>query len=141
MEEIGIVKSIDGVTAKVVVERKSACDHCTESTCHVTDNGAEIEALNIAKALAGQKVKVAMKPYTYVKGSLLLYGIPVIALIIGAILGEGYLAPMFQGVDSDILSAITGFSALFFSFFIIRIISGRMDKKGKLQPVIEKIIE
>ncbi len=141
MEEIGIVKSIDGVTAKVAVERQSACDTCEQSSCHIMDNETEVEALNIAKAVPGQKVKISMKPYTYLKGTILIYGVPVIALIIGAILGKELLSSHFEGIDPDILSAIGGFSLLIFSFIVIRLITGRMEKKEKFQPVIEEILK
>ncbi len=141
MDEIGVVKSTEGDIAKVIVERKSVCDQCEQNTCLITDNGAEMEAINYINAKEGQKVKIAMKPYTYLKGTILIYGVPVIALIIGAIFGKGFLTQIFTDLDPDVLSAISGFSALIVSFIIVKIFSSRIEKKGKLQPVIDEILE
>ena len=71
MEEIGVVKSIDGFMAIVSVERKSACEQCAAG-CKITDSGAEIEAVNRAKATIGQRVRVELRPYSYLKGTVIL---------------------------------------------------------------------
>lgn len=142
MEETGIVKSLSGSLAIVVVERKSACDQC-KAGCKITDSGAEIEALNLVKAKIGQKVKVIMKPYTYLKGSIIIYGIPALALIIGAIIGKEILSPLnsFKNIDPDVISAITGFSAFILSFLIVKIWSIKIEKKIEYKPVIQEILE
>lgn len=140
MDEIGIVKNIDGVIAIVFVERKSACDSC-KAGCKVSDSGAEIEAINNAKASVGQKVKVVMKPYSYLKGSMLVYGIPALALIIGAIIGKEFLSVYFKNVDPDITSAISGFALFILSFVIVKLWSSRLEKKTEYKAVIAEILE
>jgi len=141
MEEIGIVKSTEGVKARVIVKRKSVCDQCTQVACTITDEGSEIEALNPVKAREGQKVKVSIKPYSYLKGSILIYGIPALSLIAGAILGRVLLPPLLTGLKPDVLSALGGFGALILSLMIIKMITGRMGKKTQFHPVIEEIID
>lgn len=140
MDEIGIVKTVNGVLAKVSVERKSACDSC-KAGCHVTDAGAEIEAFNQAKASVGQKVKISMKAYSYLKGSVLVYGIPALALIVGAIIGKEFFSRYFTQTDSDTVSAIFGFSALILSLVIVKMLAGRMEKKTEYKPVIVEILK
>ncbi|GAB4408140.1 MAG: hypothetical protein OHK0032_03540 [Thermodesulfovibrionales bacterium] len=140
MEEIGVVKSINGIMARVSVERKSACDQC-KAGCKVTEEGAEIEAVNQAKAGIGQKVKVVMKPYSYLKGSILIYGLPALALIAGAIVGKEFLSGSFKDIDPDILSAICGFGAFILSFVIVKLWSSRMERKIEYKPVIEEILQ
>lgn len=140
MDEIGIVKTVNGVLAKVSVERKSACDSC-KAGCRVTDAGAEIEAFNQAKAMVGQKVKIEMKAYSYLKGSVLVYGIPALALILGAIIGKEFFSSYFTKTDSDTVSAIFGFSAFILSFIIVKILGGRMEKKTEYKPVIVEILK
>lgn len=139
MEEVGVVKKVENVFATVVIERKSACDQCKQG-CKITGGGAEIEALNRAGAGVGQKVMVRMKPYTYLKGSLLVYGFPALSLIVGAIIGRELLADHIQVIDKDLLSAITGFSACILSLIFVRIISAKADRKTELKPVIEDIL-
>jgi len=139
MEEVGIVSRTDGVMATVVVERKSACDQCRQG-CRVSDSGAEIEALNVARASVGQTVRVKMKPYTYLKGSILVYGFPALALILGAVAGREWLPVLVPSVDRDLLSAFCGFLALLVSFVLVKAATSRAEKRTEYKPVIEEII-
>ncbi len=139
-EEIGVVKSLDGITAKVIVPRKSACDGCTLGTCKPDDQSMEIETFNQAGAKIGQKVKVTMKTFTYMKGSMLVYGIPAVSLVIGAVLGKEFFSRFFTGIDSDVLSAIFGFCALAVSFIIVRIWINKASKRVETKPIIEEIL-
>lgn len=141
MEEIGVVISTQGPFAKVAVERKSVCDQCTAGTCHITGQGAELEALNNARAKEGQKVRVVLKPYSYLKGSLIVYGLPLLALILGAVAGKELMADRFKGMDPDMVSAIFAFGAFVLSFLVVFIWSRRAEKKTELKPVIEEILE
>lgn len=140
MDEFGIVKSVSGALAVVSVERKSACDSCSAG-CRVTDAGAEIEAFNQAKAAVGQKVKVSMKPYSYLKGSILVYGIPALALIAGAVAGKEFLAGSFKSTDPEIVSAVCAFGAFILSFAVVKLLISRMEKKTAYKPVIDEIIK
>ncbi len=141
MEEIGVVKRIDGVVAQVLVERKSICDKCTEGKCHLIDGGAIIEAFNQVKAKEGQRVRVVFKPYSYLKGSILIYGVPALALILGAIFGKEFLSDFIKAFDPDLLSAITGFGLFVIAFIAIRFITKNMEKKVEYKPVVEEILD
>jgi len=142
MEEIGVVKSTEGMHAVVEVRRKSACEHCTLGTCQFTDDAAEIEAVNKAGAEVGQKVRLVLVPYTYLKGSMLIYGLPALAMIIGAVLGKEVLSGYITGVDADGVSAMTAFALCALSFVFVKIWSGRKPKgKEQKKPVIEEIIQ
>ena len=141
MEEVGVIMSIDGLTAKVMVPRKSACEGCTAGTCKPGQQSMEIEALNPIKAKVGQTVRVVMKPYSYLKGAIVVYGIPAIALVIGAILGKEFFSRYFTGVDPDVVSAFFGFGAFIVLFLLIKFWSIRFEKKQNLKPVIEEILE
>jgi len=141
MEEIGVVKSVEGVMAKVSVPKKSVCEGCTAGACKPEDQSMEIEAINKAKAKVGQKVRVVVKTYTYLKGSILVYGIPAIALIAGAVIGKEVFSSQFKGMDPDILSAIFGFGAFILAFMGIKIWSIKAGKKTESSPVVEEILE
>jgi len=140
MDEIGIVKSINGVIATVSVERKSACEQCAAG-CKITDSGAEIEAVNRAKATIGQRVRVELKPYSYLKGSTIVYGLPALALVVGAVAGKELFSGLFRTMDGDIVSAIFGFGAFIIAFLLIKLWSMRFEKKTEYKPVIEEILE
>ena len=141
VEEVGIIKNIDGMTATVSIPRKSACEGCSFSACKAGEEGMLIEALNPVNARVGQKVRIVMKPYTYLKGSAIVYGIPAIALVSGAVLGKEVLSRYFVRTDPDILSAITGFIAFALSFLLIKVWSKKTAEKEDIKPVIEEILE
>ncbi len=141
VEEVGVIKSIEGLLAKVSVPLKSACEGCSLGTCKPEEQSMEIEALNPVKARVGQKVKIVMKPYTYLRGSIIVYGVPALSLLIGAILGKEVFSHYLKEFDPDIVSAIFGFGALAISFLSIKLWSSKIWKKVDLKPVIEEILE
>lgn len=141
MEEIGLINSIDGQTARVTVPRKSACEGCNAGVCKLGTQSMEIEAFNPIKAEVGQKVRITMKPYSYLKGSIVVYGIPALALVIGAVLGKEFFSSYFTGVDPDIVSAFFGFGAFAASFLLVKIWGSKIEKRKELKPIIEEIIE
>jgi sigma-E factor negative regulatory protein RseC len=142
MHEIGIVKSIDGVKAIVKVSKKSSCcESCEKEICDISEDGIETEAINEAGASIGQKVKLVMKSYTFVKGALVIYILPIIALIAGAILGNLYLPGYFSETDSDLLAALGSFLLFFASLILVKLIVSRMEKKTEYKSVIESIME
>ena len=133
--------SIDGPNAKVTVPRKSACEGCTAGTCKPGEQSMEIEALNPVEARVGQTVRVVMKPYSYLKGAIVVYGIPAIALVIAAMLGKEFISIYFTGTDPDVVTAFCGFGAFIISFILIKFWSIKVERKHDLKPIIEEIIE
>lgn len=141
MNEVGVVKEISGNKAIVSVQRQSACDSCPGgSVCKLVDSEAQIEAINEIGADIGDTVQVNFKPHTYLKGTILVYGIPAIMLIIGAIVGKEFLSKIFIKNDPDLLSAICGFGLFILSIFFMKAISKRLEKKKEYIPVIDSII-
>ncbi len=139
MDEIGIVKNIDGLMAVVLVERRSACEQC-KAGCKITGSGAEIEAVNQVKARVGQKVRVVLRPYSYLKGSVMAYGLPALALIIGAVFGKELFSDFMPFLDPDVVSALFGFGALIICLVIVKLWSARAEKRMEYKPVIEEIL-
>ncbi len=141
MEEIGVVTKTEGVMAIVCVPRKSACEGCTAGICKPEEQSMEIEAFNEVGASIGQRVRVAIKAYAYMKGAALVYGIPALALVVGAVLGKEVFSGLFPDRDPDILSAVFGFGAFVVSFIGVKIWANIAGKKVESKPVIEEILE
>jgi len=141
-EETGIVTEVDGIMAMVAVKKKDACDACSAKDACASTNEEEavLEAINAARAEVGQTVKITMKPLTYLKGTMLVYGLPLVLFIGGAITGKYIGEEYFRETGSDLVAALTGFAALFISLLIIKIWSKRTESKTGNQPVIEEII-
>lgn len=142
VEETGIVKKVDGLTAIVLVQRKGACEGCVvKGACKTTDEGAEIEALNPVKAKVGQKVRLSMTSHSYLKGSMIVYGMPLVIFIAAAILGKNIGGKYLVEFNSDLIAAISAILSLIISYAGIRLWSMKAEKRSELQSVIEEIIE
>ena len=140
IEEIGIVTSTEGRTAHVNVPKKSTCEGCTAGTCTTGEQSMEIIAFNKAGAETGQKVKVLIHSSAYMKGAIIIYGIPALALVAGAVFGKEFMPALFNGTDPDILSAIFGFGFMGLSFVGVKIWSNLKADKTESGPVIEEIL-
>ncbi|MBI4688406.1 MAG: SoxR reducing system RseC family protein [Nitrospirae bacterium] len=141
IEETGVVTHTEGDKAKVLVQRKSDCEACASAgVCEPAQGSMQIEALNPVHASVGDKVKVSMKPGVYLRGTMIVYAIPLIALIAGAILGKNIGEAYFKEYNSDIAAAILGFISLLISLIIIKIWSRGIETKAEYSPVIEEII-
>ncbi len=139
VEEIGIIKFVNGNTATVVFPKKNACEGCTMKMCKPGEQTMEIKALNSINALPGQRVRVTFKSNLYLKGSIVAYGIPAIALLIGAIAGKEVFSSLLRQYNPDLISAISGFTACFISILFIKLWSLRKNSNAK--PVIEEVLE
>lgn len=141
MEEFGVIRKIQGNIATVSVPKKSSCEGCMLGTCKSAEESMEIDALNQINAQIGQKVKILIRPYSYIKSSILIYGIPTVSFIIGIIIGKEIFGIRLKIFEPDTASAVFGFGALALSFIIIKLWSSKLNRRDKLIPVIEEIIE
>lgn len=140
IEEEGIVAEIEGGRAKVAITKKSACESCTAAgVCHPGDQEL-MEADNPLGAKKGQKVKVVIAPQVYLKASIILYGLPMVALVGGAILGKNMAIKYGAAADSDFWAFISGMACLIFSFFFIRMYNKKVEKSRRYRPVIVEIL-
>jgi sigma-E factor negative regulatory protein RseC len=101
----------------------------------------EIEALNAAKAAVGQKVRVVLKSSSYMKSAGIVYGIPALALILGAVAGKELFSRSLPGFDADSVSALFGFGGFILAFISVRLWTRGAAKKVESRPVIEEILE
>lgn len=141
VEETGIVTRVDGSTATVMVQKKSACEGCTaQGACHATPEGMEITALNPVHAAVGQRVKVVMQGGAYLKGSVMVYGLPLLLFIVGAFAGKKVGEAYFPDMNSDLAAALTAFAVLVLSLAGVRVWSKSAEASTDYQPVVERVI-
>jgi sigma-E factor negative regulatory protein RseC len=140
VEEVGTVQSVDGLLARVRVPRKSTCEGCTMGICKTDEQGMEIEAVNQAGARVGQRVKVSIQTFTYVRGTMVVYGLPAVLLVAGAVVGKEFMSRIFTHTDPDILSAVFGFAAFFISFIVVKLWSHAASRDTRSRPVVEEIL-
>lgn len=138
--EQGTVKEIKNRKAVVRVEKSSACAHCgSRSECDIL-SGREmlIEVVNDLEAKEGDYVELSVPAGSLLKLSLMVYFLPVVALIVGAVVGND--AAKTFGLDSTLASIICGGLSMVITFFALRMF-GKGDKaKNKYYPRMTRII-
>ena len=142
IEEEGIIVEIAGENAKVAIRSSGACESCAAAgACHPQDaDKAYLEAANPLKAVKGQKVMVVLAPQVYLKASIILYGVPMVALVSGAIIAKKLSMHYFGEANSDLWAFLTGMGFMIVSFVFIRMYNTKVEKTQKYKPVIIQIL-
>ncbi|GAB4540535.1 MAG: hypothetical protein Fur0020_09740 [Thermodesulfovibrionia bacterium] len=142
IEERGVVIKTEGIMATVKVLKRGSCEGCmARGVCEPSEDAMEIEALNPIQAKIGQTVEVSIVPQTYLRSAIYVYGLPLIVLIAGAIIGKNIGELYIKGIDSDLLAAILGLGGFFITFIFIRLWSKKAEKRTEYKPIIKRIAE
>lgn len=140
--EQGIVTKIESTTtAWVKTTKTDACKACAaRNSCHSMggSNEMEVEAINHAGAHVGQKVVLSFDTSPLLKATFLLYVFPIIAMIIGAFVGQ-QLAPNFN-FDASFLSAIFGFLFFGLTILFVRSKGNKLAQRDEYRPKIIRVI-
>ncbi len=139
----GIVERVvDGEVAYVRVERPSSCAKCaTRSSCLVlSETGSLIEVHSGPGTLAGQRVELGMRPTAVVTASILVFILPALAFIAGIIAGY-LLADNFGWPGQQWIGLVVGIVAFALALLIIRLLTPRLERSGKYEPVITRVLE
>jgi len=143
IEETGSVVEVkDQQIAVVRCERSSACDHCEASgSCHLGADGktVQIEVHNPLNAKVGDTVKLSVSTRTFLRSSFFLYGVPVIALLVGAGAGQLVGQNLENGPSPDVVAALMGCLAMAASFVAVRFGSRSLPKEAYM-PCITEIV-
>jgi len=116
IEEQAIVTQIRGNRAEIQMQRQSACSHCELNRGCGTGAigrmlGHRSKPLTIETSLSlkpGDRVLLGMPDGSFLKASLLIYGLPLFAMICFAMLGQ----LLFNGSEGLVLAcALLGFFA------------------------------
>jgi len=145
IEEIGTVVELKSkMIAVVMCTKSSLCENCaTNGNCALGDDDKTrlIEVHNMQGAEVGEQVRIATTTKSFLQSSFLLYIVPLIALVIGAIVGLLVGENIPTGLDPNLLSAIFGVFFMSGSFVILRVGSSVLDKESYMPKIIEILKE
>ncbi|MEN8154059.1 MAG: SoxR reducing system RseC family protein [Acidobacteriota bacterium] len=136
-KEKGIITRTRGNIAWVKVRRSSMCEVCNSKNICSTlsdENTMEAEVYNPVNAKVDDMVEFMISTSSLLKITTLLYIVPVIFLLAGAISGFSYFSP------PEFYALIFGLFGFFLSYFIIKFISQIMTRKRKFTPEIIRIL-
>lgn len=140
INEIGTVVELKGkATAVVMCQKSSLCENCaTNGNCMMGDDGKSrlIEVRNRLGATIGDNVRIATTTKSFLQSSFLLYIVPLIALVVGAIVGQVVGDNMETGLDPNVLSAIFGVFFMIGSFIVLRVGSNALDKETYMPSIV-----
>lgn len=140
IEETAIVIATEGEWAWLESERKSTCGTCAARKGCGTGVLAKVVgrkltrvvALNRAGARPGDSVVVGIDEGSLVRGSLAVYAIPLLALFVGALMGQFGLSH-WAGESGTMVGGIAGLLA---GFAWLRRFSRRSRTDPRYHPVV-----
>jgi len=138
VREIGKVADIKDKTAIIKIQRKSSCGSCTACGMKKDQNEILIPVANDLGARLGDWVELELKSISILKASTIAYVIPLIALIIGVVVGYALAEQLSQ--DTELYGAIGGIILTILSFVAIRVVDPLLNKKGDYTPKMISII-
>ncbi|MBW1998781.1 MAG: SoxR reducing system RseC family protein [Deltaproteobacteria bacterium] len=128
--------------AEVITERKDACSRCSAAhSCRLAGSGATMitKALNRAGAGVHDRVAISLKRHSLLKTAGIVYMIPVICFLLGAIAGVGLTKRLDMGIDTG--AVLFGLAGLGLGFLIVILISRSVSHPESLTPIIVRIIQ
>ncbi|WP_372995741.1 SoxR reducing system RseC family protein [Lutispora sp.] len=141
MKEIGRIIEVNNDTAKVLIARHAACGDC--GACQVGRENLNmiLTAENTINGNPGDTVEIELKTENFLFASFIMYGIPLLGLIIG-LLG-GYYSGGALGYDeskSQVIAAVSGLLILTMSYLGIRFNESKIKNMHKFKPVLIRIV-
>jgi len=141
IEETAVVVKCEGEFAWVEAQRKSACGQCgVNKACGTgtisriwSQKPSKMKAINQAQAQEGETVLIGLQESALVQGSLIVYLLPIVSLILFAIFGE-QMAGQWQFASTEITSIIFGI----IGFLLVKKFSRHIQADTRFQPVILK---
>lgn len=131
MDRVGKVVDTKEGLASLEVRKVSSCGtHCASCSAACEQPPQVIEVINTLDAKAGDFVEIQADSGRVLKYMLLLYGIPLLFLIVGFGVGHSYLVG--QNINNyEILSLLIGLIAFAFGGLIVRLIDKRSNVKSE----------
>ena len=123
IEETAWVVGQEGDHIWVEAERKSTCGQCAASKGCGTGALATVlgrrpmrmRARNTIDAHVGDQVVIGLQESALIKGSIAVYLLPLVALMVGALIGQG-LAPQLGVASADKAGIVSGMMGLGLGF-------------------------
>ena len=133
IKEQGVIQEIKSDKAVVRIQKTSACASCkTRDSCNVSNREMLIEVKNNLQAKEGDLVELSVPEGTVLKLSLLVYFMPIIALMVGAFAGN--LIAEYIRVDSTLASIIGGGLCMAIAFCALIKLNRSAGSGSEYQP-------
>jgi sigma-E factor negative regulatory protein RseC len=139
--EKGIVQKTENGWTWVLTQRKGACNTCGhKGACHMVEGSDRmvVKARNKAQAQIGDEVEIFLSTRTHLKTVFIVYMVPVLGLLAGAILASNL--SLFLGVNEKWGMALFPILGLVLAFLLVRLFETRMKARRELIPVVTRVV-
>jgi sigma-E factor negative regulatory protein RseC len=141
MEQQGyIVEIVDKKTAKLKMQRHSACASCGKCATTSEKKDIVVEVDNAIGAQVGDKVKVNMETVNVLKAAAIVYTVPLIALLIGTIATYFILNLSKINVDVEVVSGSVGIGLMLLSFVVLKLNDSKFRESREYIPVVTEVL-
>lgn len=139
MKEQGVVtRLISSKLAEVALKRSSACEKC--GLCHDVGEGmVGLEAANEVGAKRNDVVEIEFSSEEVVKGSIVIFLLPVLFLIGGYLFGSAVSRTLALQNFEEILGVFCALVFLFVSFYVIKWYDKNVEQKQALRAKIIRL--
>lgn len=135
--ETGRVIKVETGKAIIEIEKHSACGNC-KAACACMETGLrQIEAADPIGVKLFQTVEISIPDEAAFQASVVLFGIPLAALLAGMLIGN-YIGTQME--IENVCEMLGGLFGLGVSFLIVRAYNNRFKKHAKNQPVITSVL-
>jgi sigma-E factor negative regulatory protein RseC len=137
--ERGIVENVEPGWAWVKTRRSSACASCDSRHHCLTQGGDQmlVKAQNTVQAKKGDEVELYLSSKTKLKGTAIVYLIPVFGIFVGAFSANPLSAVI--GLNPSVGMAVFTLTGLVMAVFLMRYLANRMDSKQALTPLVKRV--
>lgn len=146
IEETATIVAVQGDQALVQTQRRSSCQACSvKQGCGtsvlakvVGTRSSQMSIDNVLDAQVGDEVLLGIEENALVKGSLLVYALPLIMMLVFAVAAEAIVG--MQGWQNDLLALAAGVVGFVSSVFLVRYALYRTALKQQIQPRMLRIL-
>lgn len=135
--ETGRVVKVEAGKAIIEIKKHSACGNCKANCAYMETGLRQIEAADPIGVKLFQTVEISIPEEAAFQASMVVFGIPLAALIAGVLIGN-YIGMRME--VENIFEILGGVFSLGLSFFIVRAYNNRFKKHAENQPVITAVM-
>lgn len=130
LKSIGRVVELNDDKAVVIFKRSKSCGDCKACPSFGNDE-AKIEIRNTLGAKPGDKVELSLHTKGMASAMLIIYGIPLLALMAGVYFGCKI---------NDLWGAVIGIAAAVITLVVIHLFEPAFKRSGKFEPKMTRVI-
>ncbi|MDY6994402.1 MAG: SoxR reducing system RseC family protein [Pseudomonadota bacterium] len=147
LEAQGIVVERDDEFVVVQTQRQSSCGQCTISQNCATSSlaqmfggqQAQMKVMNHDNIQVGDQVVIGLPEGALLKGSIILYLLPLFTLLIAALSYE-FLAAALHWPHYEWLTVIVGLFGLWLGLIGVKRLSVQLSEQAQYRPVVLRIL-